>query len=270
MQTRHLNQNAVRAFALDRGLDQAELIDAALDDLDRLIDGLANALDKRRVRRRERDEPAALGYVDAALPRGAEYAGQGLRQFAQLANRVVDVALASDACLHAVAADGAPGERNAILAQDAEHVVGDALESFLAHSGSVDLEQQARATLEIKAKHDVTLRPRRPFPHRRLGEEIRHGEQTHDERHEQNTRRLPPREKQHRCDCPRCDRALVSRFRSSQAPLIRASESKPISCCCRPSPARLWPAPPTPSSAFGERERRPRFRPRSGRRRRPS
>ena len=50
LQARHLHQNAVGALALDRRLDQAELVDAALDDLDRLIDGLADALGDRRRR----------------------------------------------------------------------------------------------------------------------------------------------------------------------------------------------------------------------------
>ena len=92
LQTGHLHQNAVGAFALDRRLDQAELVDAALDDLDRLIDGLANALDDRRVRWRKRDEAAILADIDASLARRAEYARQGLRQFAQLADRVLDIA----------------------------------------------------------------------------------------------------------------------------------------------------------------------------------
>ena len=52
LQARHLDENAVGALALDGRLDQPEFIDAALDDLDRLIDRLADALGERRVRRR--------------------------------------------------------------------------------------------------------------------------------------------------------------------------------------------------------------------------
>ena len=50
LQTGHLHENALDAFALDGRLDQAELVDAALDDLDRLIDRLADALGDGRRR----------------------------------------------------------------------------------------------------------------------------------------------------------------------------------------------------------------------------
>ena len=50
LQARHLHQDAVDAFALDRRLDQAELVDAPLDDLDRLIDRLANPFGDSRHR----------------------------------------------------------------------------------------------------------------------------------------------------------------------------------------------------------------------------
>jgi hypothetical protein len=43
----------------------------------------------------------------------------------------------------------------------------------------------------------VALRPGRPILHFALGEEIRHGAKAHDKRREQDSRRLPPREKQH-------------------------------------------------------------------------
>ena len=42
LQTRHLNENTVDALALDGGFDEAEFVDAPLDDLDRLIDRLAD------------------------------------------------------------------------------------------------------------------------------------------------------------------------------------------------------------------------------------
>ena len=49
LQARHLHQDAVGALALDQRLDGAEFVDAPLDDLDRLVDRLAHALDDRRV-----------------------------------------------------------------------------------------------------------------------------------------------------------------------------------------------------------------------------
>ena len=58
-ETRHLHQDAVGALALDRRLDQAELVDAPFDDLDRLVHDLADALDDGRLGDGELDEPAA-------------------------------------------------------------------------------------------------------------------------------------------------------------------------------------------------------------------
>ncbi len=127
LQTRHLDENATGALALDRRLDQAELVDAALDDLDGLVDRLADPLHDRSVRRSERNQTAGLGYVDVALSAGAEYAGQRLRKLAQLTDRVINVTLAGYAHFHAIAVNSAPGEGNAILAQNAQHVVGYAL-----------------------------------------------------------------------------------------------------------------------------------------------
>ena len=81
LQAGDLHQDAVGALALDQRLDGAEFVDAPLDDLDRLIDRLANALDDRRVGEREPDQPAGLGGdFEVALPGGAENAAERLRQ----------------------------------------------------------------------------------------------------------------------------------------------------------------------------------------------
>ena len=97
--------------------------------------------------------------VDAALSRRAENSGQRLRQLAQLAERGLDVAVARDVHLDAVAVNGASGEGNARLAQHAQHVVGKPLQPLLAHGIGVDLKKQAGAALQVEAEHDVTLRP---------------------------------------------------------------------------------------------------------------
>ena len=46
------------ALALDQRLDGAELVDAALDDLDRLLDRLPDPLDDRRLGDGEPDQVA--------------------------------------------------------------------------------------------------------------------------------------------------------------------------------------------------------------------
>jgi hypothetical protein len=143
LQARNLHENAEGAFTLDGRLDQSELVDAALDNLDRLIDGLAHAFRQRCVRRRQCDQAGILSDIDAALPRSAEYPRQRLRQLAQLGHCVIDIGVAGNAHFDAVAVDRASGEGNARRPKNAQHVVGHALELLLAYGGSIDLEQQA-------------------------------------------------------------------------------------------------------------------------------
>ena len=68
LQARHLHQDAVDALALNRWLDGAELVDAALDDLDRLLHRLADALDDGGLGRSEPDQAVAgIDDVDRTL-----------------------------------------------------------------------------------------------------------------------------------------------------------------------------------------------------------
>src|SRR5262249_61299884 len=68
LQSRDLHQNAVSALALDQRFNRAELVDAPLNDLNRLLDRLANPLEDSRVRHGETRRTAGLGrYVEATL-----------------------------------------------------------------------------------------------------------------------------------------------------------------------------------------------------------
>ena len=208
------------------------------------------------VGRGQRDQAAAFGDIDTALPGGAEYAGQRLRQLAQLAERVLDVAVAGDAHLDAVAVDGAAGEWNAGLAQHAQHVVGEpcsrSLRTALASTSSRRLEPpcRSRPSTMWRCAQDGQLRS--VFSGKKFGTAKRHTMSAVS----RMTRRLPPREKQHRCDCPRYGRAAPA-------------SGLPVSSRSRPSPARPWRAPRRPSGAFAAPARRRRSRTRSGRRRPP-
>jgi len=88
---------------------------------------------------------------------------------------IVDIGVARDVHFHRTAANGAAGERNARLAQHAQHVVVDRLQLLLTHGAGIRPRQEMRAALQIEPKHDVTLRPARPSLDHALGEEIRHG-----------------------------------------------------------------------------------------------
>jgi hypothetical protein len=92
LQAGHLHQDAVDALALDQRLDRTELVDAALDDLDRLLDRLAHALDDRRLGQRERYEPAAnIDDVDRALAGGAQDSAERLRELPQFGQPLLQI-----------------------------------------------------------------------------------------------------------------------------------------------------------------------------------
>ena len=93
-EARNLDQDAVDALALDRGLDQAQGVDPPLDDLDGLVDDLAGALDQRRLGHRQPDQPAA-DVFDVQRPRssGAEKSAERLRQVAQLRQALLQIAI---------------------------------------------------------------------------------------------------------------------------------------------------------------------------------
>ena len=61
LQARHLDEDAVGALALDVRLGRAERVDAAADDLDRLIDGAADPLVDAGVGIGELDQPVRRG-----------------------------------------------------------------------------------------------------------------------------------------------------------------------------------------------------------------
>ena len=174
-------------------LDEAELVDAPVDDLDRLVDHLADALEHGRLGEREPDQPAADAVdIDRTLAGGAEQAADRLRQLAQLGQALLQIGFA-DAHLDAVAAhDRGRLQADARLAQHPAHVVLQLLDSFcrrtsLASTSSRMCEPPCRSS-------PSTMWRCAHFGQRctvALGKEIRHREQAEDERREQDRRRLP-------------------------------------------------------------------------------
>jgi hypothetical protein len=188
---------AVGAFALDQRLDGAELVDAALDDLDRLVDRLAYAIDDRRLAERQAVEVAVIGDVDIALAGRAHDAAERLRQGGELFARLARIAAFTDAHLDAVAAHDEAGIADARVAQHAADVVAQSFEHVLADGLGIDLEEDVRSALQVETENDVALRPFRPGVHHRRGQEIRNRAQADDERRKDDRRRLPPRKIQH-------------------------------------------------------------------------
>ena len=160
LQSGHLHQDAVHPLTLDRRLHRAELVDAAFDNLDRLIDRLADALVHRRLSHPQPDQPASgIADVDAALPGAAEQAAERLRQLAQLGERLGNIRGVPNAHFDRIAARDEPGIADARIAQGAAHVITQRFHLLPAHRIGVDLEQDVRAALEIEPEDDVALRP---------------------------------------------------------------------------------------------------------------
>ena len=124
LQARHLDQNAVDALALDQRLDRAKFVDALLDDLDRLLDRLADAFGDGRLRHGETDKAIArILHLQATLAGGTQQAAERLRQFAQLWQRVRNVVRLVDTHFDHVAANCEALEANTCIAQHPTRVI---------------------------------------------------------------------------------------------------------------------------------------------------
>ena len=135
VEARELHQDAILALALDRRLLGPGLVDAAADDFDRLLDGLAHAVEHRGLRNRQADHAAAgIGHLKVALTAGSHQSAQRLGQLAQLGERRLHVGFLGDANLDRVVAHGdAAGEADLGIAQRPADVVADLVEPLLLH-----------------------------------------------------------------------------------------------------------------------------------------
>src|SRR6266446_7145837 len=143
-----------RCPPLDYRFNGAELVDAPLDDLNRLFDGLPYPFSDRGLRNGDPDQPAAgVTDLNAALAAGAEQASERLRQLAQLCQRIRRIGVPADAHFHGVIAHGKPGIADLGIPQGAADVVAYLVELLLLDVVRVDLKQQIGAALQIEAKH---------------------------------------------------------------------------------------------------------------------
>src|SRR5262249_53851184 len=138
----NLNQHAIVALPLDRGLDQTHRIHAPPDNLDRLVYHLAGTLEQRGLRGGEPDHPAAdVLDVERARAGAADEAAERLRQLPELGQPLLQIVLPNDHLDRISADDGSTGETDAGLAQDAADIVLQRQQLLPAHIVGVDLEQ---------------------------------------------------------------------------------------------------------------------------------
>src|SRR5262249_29400989 len=153
-------------------------IHAPPENLDGLIDGLTDAFKQRGFRGGEPDRPAAdVLDVDRARPGAADGSAERLRQFPELGQPRLQLALADDHLARISAEEWGAGQSDARLAQDATDIVLQRQELLPTHIVDIDLEQDMRAALQIEAEDDVALRPCRPALDHAFREEVGNGEQ---------------------------------------------------------------------------------------------
>ncbi len=226
LQAGHLHENAVDALTLDQRLDGTEFVDPLLDDLDRLLDRLADAFGDGRLRHRQPDQAAAsILHLEAALAAGTQQTAERLRQLAQLGERGRRVGLRHAHLDHVAADVDAAGEANARVAQRPARIVDDLIELVRLDRVGIHFKQQVGTALQVEPEHDVALRPLRPGLDGCFRKEIRHGEQAHEQCRRNDRDDLPASEIEHGLN-----RSLVAAPTLSSPP--------------RPSPARPWRARP--------------------------
>ncbi len=191
LQSGHLYQNAIKSLPLDQRLDGAQRVDALLDDLDRLVDRLADAFSNDGLRHRQTDQSAAgISHFDTARCCRAKHTADRLRQLAQLAQRRLRVVRIGETHLDRVAANhDATGEADARITQRTPGIVHDLVELVLLDRVGIDLEQDVRTALQVEAEHHPPLRPLRPGLHIGFGEEVRHRAQTDHDRGQNDCKR---------------------------------------------------------------------------------
>src|SRR5262249_5569837 len=176
--TGHLYQDAIVALPLNGRFDQAQLVDAASDDLDRLIDHLPGAFQNGRFRHSETHQATfALRDVNRASARRIDHPAHRLRQFPKFAQPLL-IVLLPYADFDRIPPDRRWGnKRHARLAKDPPHVILQGSQLLVPHVAVVDFQQDVGTALQVQPQHHMTLRPRRPFLDGTVSKEIRYREQ---------------------------------------------------------------------------------------------
>jgi hypothetical protein len=182
-----LDQDLVGPLALDRRLAGACLVDAAADDLDRLLDGVLRDLFQRGV---------GIGGDDLAIGRDREIhvLGDGLQDRACL----LDIVLVPEGQLYRMAVDAKAGIADIGLAQLGAEAVDDARQPLAHHRFHVGLQQQMRAALEVEPEADPQMRQKARDSIVDAGrQKVGQGEDASQHQHGQDQNHLPSRKIHH-------------------------------------------------------------------------
>ena len=145
-----LHENAVLPLALDRRLLDPGLVDAAADDLDRLVDRLAPPGFGRHGA--EADRPGSVG---------RDRHGQVRIDLGQRLSRIVDALGLADLEHDRVVFDREPGIADVGVEQRVAHIVDQRVEPLALGRGDIDLEQQVRAAAQVETQRHLLVREER-------------------------------------------------------------------------------------------------------------
>ena len=159
LQARHLNQNAVRALALDDRLGGAEFVDAAADHFNRLLNGGAGAIGDAGIGQRQ-TEQALLRLVQRQFRHtaGAEQAGRDRRgQAFERRARSIDLLRITNPHLNGAVGAGKAGIADPRIAQGGADRIACRFKTIVDQVLLADLQKDVRATLQIEAKRHGAL-----------------------------------------------------------------------------------------------------------------
>ncbi len=178
---------------MDRRLLGAGLVDAAADDLDRLVD-------RRLAPRRQGDVAVAQRRLAVGTDRRHEIGIEIAEQFLDLVHPslpldLIEIAQRED---NLVTLDVEPGVADPVVAQRGAGTVDDVVEALLQRGAEIDLEQKVRAAAQIEAEADLPLgQEAGQRVDRRCGKEVRRGKDHAKRADDQDEGDLPGLKMQH-------------------------------------------------------------------------
>ena len=206
-----LDEDAILPLALDRRLLGAGLVDAAADDLDRLLDGLAAA----RLGR-DRAELHRAGAI------GRNFHDEVRVVLGESAFRLLDAVGVADRKGDRVAFDIEAGISDMGIAQCIADAVGNRVEALALRRIDIDVKQEIGAAAQVEAERDLLFRDEmRQIAELRGGEQVRQAQQHAEQAGPADQQNFPVGEIQHAFNAPK----------------------RPLAQPWPLTPCRLWPLP---------------------------
>ncbi len=159
LKARHLDDDAVRAFALDGRLGRAEFVHAAADDFGRLGHGRRHAVFDALIGDADLEKPVA-GICQRRLGDGAACERSCRDRLCQRCKRLlgsIELAEIANANLHGLSRTGKTCVADIRLTQLDANIVHRRLQPFLDDVVAVHLQHDVRAALQVETQRDLVF-----------------------------------------------------------------------------------------------------------------